>query len=88
MTTKPRGRSGGRKSLWNHPTKLIRLPATFEAEILEYAHRLDSAKPVDFATESIKDLLQPQINAIVMGLKPGERRSALRLFKKLTDRLN
>jgi hypothetical protein len=43
MSEKPGGyRPGaGRKSQWNRPTKMIRVPVEFEAELLAIAHRLD-----------------------------------------------
>lgn len=72
----------GRKSSWNGPTKMIRLPAKYEAEIIEYAKRLDSD------SKSPEVDLQSHINAVLLTIPPRQRAEAAKLFKKLTDRLN
>lgn len=79
--TKPRGRNGGRSSNWRSATKMMRLPARHEAEIFVYAHRLDSGEPVP------GDELQQAIDAVLLSLRPGDRKSARSLFKKLLRRL-
>jgi hypothetical protein len=70
----------GRKSQWRSPTKMIRLPAQYEAQILEYARLLDSESesPIDFDAE-----LKRRIDQVLMTIKPSDRAAAKRLFKKL-----
>jgi len=85
MSETPGGyRAGaGRKSQWNRPTKMIRVPIEFEAELLEIAHRLDDGytSPV-----FMKDV-DAAIAAVVMEVAPPKRRAAIALFKKLRLRL-
>jgi hypothetical protein len=86
MTGKPRGRSGGRKSEWSRPTKMMRLPIDFEARIREFARRLDTGEEIVSETISKFDL-QQAMNQLAMTVPPGDRRAALRLFKKLLSAL-
>lgn len=81
MATGGKREGAGRKSAWNNPTKMIRLPAKYETEIVEYAKRLDSD------SESTGVDLQSHINAVLLTIPPRQRRDAAKLFKKLTDHL-
>jgi hypothetical protein len=84
MTERPGGyRIGaGRKSQWRSPTKMMRLPAQYEQQIIEYARLLDSESEstelLDFETQ-----LQERIDRVLLSIKPSERRAATKLFKKL-----
>lgn len=79
--TSPRGRSGGRPSSWRSPTKMMRLPARYERQIVEFAHRLDSE------SEEAGGELRRAIDTVLLSLRPGDRREAKALFKKLLVRL-
>lgn len=80
----PRGRNGGRPSSWRSPTKMIRLPEKYEAQIIEYAKKLDSESESSEQDQAV--VLRGHIEAIVLSLPPGDRRVANRLFKKLLRR--
>ncbi len=60
---------------------MIRLPAKFESQIIEYAKRLDSE------SESGASLLRSQVDVVLMTLKPNQRRSAKILLNKLVARI-
>lgn len=80
----------GRKSRWNGETKMIRLPAKYEAEIVEFAKLLDSTEPgeVSIAASSVsRSRLDEEITAVLFSIPPSQRRSANQLFKKLLKRL-
>jgi hypothetical protein len=92
MTEKPGGyRIGaGRKSQWRSPTKMMRLPAQYEQQILEYARLLDSdleSNELLHNSESesnrFDEELQQRIDRVLLSIKPSERRAASKLFKKL-----
>ncbi|HEY9631021.1 MAG TPA: hypothetical protein V6C84_27335 [Coleofasciculaceae cyanobacterium] len=75
----------GRKSQWNRPTKMIRVPAEFEAELLAIAHKLDDGHTIVDALTT--DQMEAAIAATVMSIPPRDRRAAIALFKKLRLRL-
>jgi hypothetical protein len=80
----------GRKSAWRSPTKMIRLPAQYENKITEYARLLDSDSDSGAATDGkfySEAELNEAITAVVLTLKPGDRRAANSLFKKFRLRL-
>lgn len=76
----------GRKSTWNHtPTKMMgRLPAIFESQIFEYARKLDSESESG-ATDQVA-ALREHMDAVLLSLRPSERKAAGKLFKKLLER--
>jgi hypothetical protein len=68
---------------------MMRLPAKFEREITEYARFLDSESYS--AVDSIPPITLPELNeqtnAVLLSLRPGDRKQAGALFKKLIKRL-
>jgi hypothetical protein len=68
----------GRKSQWRSPTKMIRIPEKYEAQIIDYAKRLDSESEFTFEQE-----LQRRVDLILMRIQPSQRREAAKLYKKL-----
>jgi len=74
----------GRKSQWNRPTKMIRVPIEFEGELLEIAHRLDDGHTNPVFMEHV----DAAIASVVMSMQPRDRRGAIALFKKLRLRLD
>jgi hypothetical protein len=87
----------GRKSAWRSPTKMMRLPQPHEQQILDYARLLDSdsesnggagAEANDSESKSFTELeIAEAIAAVVMSVRPGDRRAANALFKKLLAKL-
>ncbi len=65
---------------------MIRVPAEFEDQLLAIAHRLDDGYSDSESNLSL-DELEKAIAAVVMSIRPGDRRAANLLFKKLLARL-
>lgn len=73
----------GRKSTWQRPTKMMRLPAEFEDQLVEFARKLDTGE-----VESISfNDFQLAVVAVLVSMPPLRRREASRLFKKLRRQL-
>ena len=74
----------GRKSNWTRPTKMIRLPAEFESELVELAHKLDESgtQPI-YTLQQINDA----IVATLLTVRPLDRKVAASYMKKLIKRL-
>lgn len=90
MQTDSKPSRRGRKSPWHSPTKMIRLPAAYEAEIIAFAHKLDgssAAEDIQDVEQSFEAKFNNHVNRVLMSLRPGDRRFAKRIFKKLADRL-
>lgn len=77
----------GRKSQWSRPTKMIRLPAEFEAELLAIAHRMDENQLSESESKFSLEQIETAIAGVVMSIPPPDRRQAKKLFKKLMGRL-
>lgn len=78
----------GRKSQWRSPTKMMRLPALFEREIVEFAKHLDSDAESRASNRLVSEQeIKGAIAAVVMSVRPGDRRAANALFKKLLAKL-
>ena len=74
-----------RKSQWRSPTKMIRLPEKYEAQIIAYAKLLDSESEsvrIDFETRFHGELMR-RLDTVLMRIRPSDRRAANQLFKKL-----
>jgi hypothetical protein len=90
MSEKPGGyRVGaGRKSQWRSPTKMMRLPAQLESELVTIAHKLDTGEPLDSMGFTFTlDELNSAMVAVLMSIPPRDRKDANRLYKKLLRRL-
>jgi hypothetical protein len=72
----------GRKPKWHHPTKMMRLPSPFEAQLGKIADSLDLGEAV-FSESDI----QTSINTLVMQIRPRDREPAIRLYRKLMNHL-
>ncbi|MBD2462277.1 hypothetical protein H6G89_14610 [Oscillatoria sp. FACHB-1407] len=75
----------GRKSAWRSPTKMMRLPARFETQIVDFAKALDSDS--ESLTRLTEQEIKDAIAAVVVSVRPGDRRAANLLFKKLLAKL-
>ena len=78
------------KSKWqNTPTKLIRIPETFEDEILAYAYQLDlGIKPNDsLVTEKLKEIVN-KINNQESGYKVKYANNLIKDIKQLINEDN
>jgi hypothetical protein len=72
----------GRRSRWSRPTKMIRLPAEFEPELVQLAHQLDEGQQAFTRSD-----LDGAIESVLLSMPPLRRREANRLFKKLRCQL-
>jgi hypothetical protein len=75
----------GRKSSWTRPTKMMRLPAEFEAELTAIAHKLDqseASQPV-YTLQEINDA----IVAVLLKIRPLDRKLASPYYKRLIKKL-
>jgi hypothetical protein len=63
---------------------MMRLPAEYEHQIVEYAKQLDSEAE---SAELNLAALQGHVEAVLLSLRPGDRRAAAKLFNKLLARL-
>lgn len=83
----------GRKSQWNSPTKMMRLPAAFEVELTAIAHRLDDGLDAGLdevdATEKLFtiDELTLAIAAVLVRVPPLNRAAAGKLLKKVATHI-
>jgi hypothetical protein len=71
----------GRKSQWRSPTKMMRLPARYEAQIIAYAKLLDSE------SKSGASCFQAHVESVLLSIPPNQRRSAKRLLNKLVAQI-
>ena len=78
------------KSKWqNTPTKLIRVPETFEDEILTYAHQLDSGinNSNSLVTEKLKEIVN-KIDNQESGYKVKYANHLIKDIKQLLHEVN
>jgi hypothetical protein len=66
---------------------MIRLPARYESQIIEYARLLDSDSESEAEPRFRLSQIESHVAEVLLSLRPGERMKALALFKKLTKRL-
>ena len=87
----------GRKSKWRSPTKMVRLPEQYEAQILEYAKLLDEGVEHTLTVHSETDEEDPDpesksIEAIatefLLTLTPKARKESKKLLDKFTAWMN
>lgn len=74
-----------RPRTWINETKMIRLPTKFEAEIVEYAHRLENGEQAEETDFDAK--LAESIAAVLQTVPPRDRGAASKLFNKLSKKM-
>jgi len=81
--------SRGRPSKWQHqPTKQLRLPAAFEAQILEYTRLLDSGESDDnFGAKFTETQIREAIAAVLQRVPPNKRAAQSRMFNQFLSHL-
>lgn len=72
----------GRPAKFKGETKTSRIPVEHEKRLIEIAHKLEAGEVLVSVTE-----LQSLINQVAMMINPGDRRVALRYYKKLLNQL-
>jgi acyl carrier protein phosphodiesterase len=72
----------GRPAKFKGQTKTARVPAEHEERLIEIAHKLEAGEVLVSVTE-----LQNLVNQVAMMINPGDRRAALRYYKKLLTEL-
>ncbi|NJR63192.1 MAG: hypothetical protein HC769_33075 [Cyanobacteria bacterium CRU_2_1] len=77
----------GRKSRWRSSTKMMRLPAIYEAELNRIAHCLDQGKRLEPDSFTL-DEINLAIAGVLLSIPPRDRRKANRLFQKMLKRLS
>jgi|GEM_PF-2657896 hypothetical protein len=74
----------GRKSQWQGKTKMMRLPAEHEQQLISYAHRLEAGE-----SEMIsRDDLTVAIASVLLTIPPHDRRKVKRLFDRVIQKIN
>ncbi|WP_448603609.1 hypothetical protein [Thermoleptolyngbya sp.] len=72
----------GRPAKFKGDSKTTRVPVEYEERLIEIAHKLEAGEVLVSVTE-----LQALINQVAMTVNPGDRRAALRYYKKLLAQL-
>ncbi len=75
-------RGAGRPAKFKGDSKTARIPAEHEQRLIEIAHKLEAGEVLVSVTE-----LKVLINQTALTINPGDRRAALRYYKKLLNRL-
>lgn len=81
----------GRKSQWRSPTKMMRLPAVYESEIVAIARRMDAGEAIDDAPQLGQTFTQTELDEaiawVLVRVPPSNRAATAKLFKKLAARI-
>lgn len=81
--------SRGRPAKWKHqPTKQVRIPTIFEAQILEFAMGLDADEANDdVGTTFTEAELKEAIASVLRRIPPQRRAAQARIFNQLLSHL-
>lgn len=81
--------SRGRPAKWKHqPTKQVRIPTVFEAQILEFAMGLDADESTDdVGTTFTEAEIKEAIASVLRRIPPDRRAAQARIFNQLLNHL-
>jgi len=81
----------GRKPTWHSQTKMMRLPAVYESEIVAVARRMDAGEVIEESPPLGQTFTQSELDEaiawVLVRTPPSNRAATAKLFKKLAARI-